>query len=426
VAHPNPVPGHIDVWNHVSFVRSLRSTLSRPSSRPTGPALRIGALATALVLATGASVATAAAHKSVTLDVDGQTTEVTTFSGSIAGLLADQGIVLGEHDVVVPASAEALREGDEVVIRHGHALQVQLGDERTTVWTTALSAQDALADMGARGDNVSLLPSRSMATGRADLSLDLDLDGPVAVVADGTTHEVVDGSVGLSELLTDLGITLGELDRIHVQLLEPTDAANAGDAAGSSAEQRLTVVVQRVVAEEQTTVSELPFESVTEQTDQLYKGQTTTAVAGVAGERTVVERVVLVDGVEESRLVVSDGVTRAPVTEVVRQGTKARPAPAPAAAPRTAATSGGRTYVVSGDVWGALARCESGGNPTAVSSNGLYYGLYQFSLGTWQAMGGSGLPSQASPAEQTQRAQALQARSGWGQWPACAAKLGLL
>jgi hypothetical protein len=61
-----------------------------------------------------------------------------------------------------------------------------------------------------------------------------------------------------------------------------------------------------------------------------------------------------------------------------------------------------------------------------VSANGLYHGLYQFSVQTWQAMGGSGLPSQASPGEQTQRAQALQARSGWGQWPACAKKLGLL
>ncbi len=76
-------------------------------------------------------------------------------------------------------------------------------------------------------------------------------------------------------------------------------------------------------------------------------------------------------------------------------------------------------------MWAALARCESGGNPTAVSRNGLYYGLYQFSLPTWRAMGGSGLPTQASAAEQTARAQALQARSGWGQWPVCSVKIGV-
>ena len=96
-----------------------------------------------------------------------------------------------------------------------------------------------------------------------------------------------------------------------------------------------------------------------------------------------------------------------------------RPAPPPPPQPRPGDPNDPAS-------WERLAQCESGGNPTIVSANGLYYGLYQFSLGTWAAVGGSGLPSQASPAEQTMRAQILQARAGWGQWPACAAKLGLL
>ena len=40
----------------------------------------------------------------------------------------------------------------------------------------------------------------------------------------------------------------------------------------------------------------------------------------------------------------------------------------------------------------AIAACESGGDPTAVSADGMYHGKYQFSVATWQAMGGSGLP----------------------------------
>jgi hypothetical protein len=76
-------------------------------------------------------------------------------------------------------------------------------------------------------------------------------------------------------------------------------------------------------------------------------------------------------------------------------------------------------------VWGQLGQCESGGDPTANTGNG-YYGLYQFTLGTWHSVGGSGRPDQASAYEQTRRAKMLQARSGWGQWPACARKLGLL
>jgi hypothetical protein len=68
--------------------------------------------------------------------------------------------------------------------------------------------------------------------------------------------------------------------------------------------------------------------------------------------------------------------------------------------------------------WAALARCESGGNPHAVNPAG-YYGLYQFSRGTWRSVGGRGLPSHASSHEQTLRAQILYRRSGSGPWPVC-------
>lgn len=68
----------------------------------------------------------------------------------------------------------------------------------------------------------------------------------------------------------------------------------------------------------------------------------------------------------------------------------------------------------------AIASCESGANPRAVSSNGTYRGKYQFSTATWSAVGGQGDPAAASEAEQDKRAAMLYApRSGPGQWPVC-------
>lgn len=67
----------------------------------------------------------------------------------------------------------------------------------------------------------------------------------------------------------------------------------------------------------------------------------------------------------------------------------------------------------------AIADCESGGDPKIVSSSGLYYGKYQFSADTWQSVGGKGLPTAASEAEQDYRAALLYDRSGPGQWPVC-------
>lgn len=78
------------------------------------------------------------------------------------------------------------------------------------------------------------------------------------------------------------------------------------------------------------------------------------------------------------------------------------------------------------DVWAKLAQCESGGRPNAVSRSGKYFGLYQFSLKTWRGIGETGNPIDYSGEYQLAAAKRLQARSGWGQWPTCARRLGLI
>lgn len=73
--------------------------------------------------------------------------------------------------------------------------------------------------------------------------------------------------------------------------------------------------------------------------------------------------------------------------------------------------------------WDALAGCETGGDWSTNTGNG-YYGGIQFSLPTWESVGGTGLPSENSREEQIYRGQILQERSGWGQWPSCSSQLG--
>lgn len=67
----------------------------------------------------------------------------------------------------------------------------------------------------------------------------------------------------------------------------------------------------------------------------------------------------------------------------------------------------------------AIAQCESGGSPTAVSPDGTYRGKWQFDYGTWQSVGGSGDPAAASEQEQDYRAGLLYQRSGSAPWPVC-------
>ncbi|MHA7133415.1 transglycosylase family protein [Oerskovia turbata] len=377
-----------------------------------------GATAVALV-ATGA-VAYGSAKKTVELDVDGEVTTVTTFAGSVEGLLAEEGVRVTDRDLVAPASDASLTNGADVVVRYGRQVTVQTDGQQSDVWVTALDAEEALRTLSDRGGDVRLVASRSGADGRAALPLRLDANGPVNVVADGQTATAPDGSIGVNAILDQQGVVLGEQDRVSVAHDEAADPA-------------VSLVVQRVAVADVPTVTPIPFETVTEQDANRFADLAPVVKQeGVEGASTKVETVTTVDGVEESRVPVSEGVTAEPVAKIVVQGTKERPKPAPApaapAAPKAsapaAAAPAAAPSTVGGDVWAALAKCESGGNPATNTGNG-YYGLYQFSASTWKSMGGTGLPSQASAEEQTMRAQMLQARSGWGQWPACSKKLGL-
>ena len=67
----------------------------------------------------------------------------------------------------------------------------------------------------------------------------------------------------------------------------------------------------------------------------------------------------------------------------------------------------------------SIGACESGSDPTAVSSDGSYRGKYQFDYGTWKSVGGSGDPAAAPEAEQDYRAALLYSRSGSSPWPVC-------
>jgi len=65
-----------------------------------------------------------------------------------------------------------------------------------------------------------------------------------------------------------------------------------------------------------------------------------------------------------------------------------------------------------------IRNCESGGNYATNTGNG-YYGAYQFDLPTWQSVGGTGLPSDASPAVQDALAARLADQRGTSPWPVC-------
>lgn len=142
---------------------------------------------------------------------------------------------------------------------------------------------------------------------------------------------------------------------------------------------------------------------VVEKEDKTMKaGETKVVRPGRPGIRAVTYLHVFENGKLVTKRIIEQDVLRKPRAKVVRIGTK-----------------------IPTGVWDRLAQCESGGNWHINTGNG-YYGGLQFSLGTWRAYGGTGLPSQHSREKQIEIATRLRnASGGYGAWPACARKLGL-
>ena len=218
-------------------------------------------------------------------------------------------------------------------------------------------------------------------------------------------------------------------------------------AEGGRSRVSVTPSTQKVTTE--TVEAADPHGSVQQESGDLSEGETKVATAGVDGVVRTTYEVTTVGGKEVSRTPVAQVVVTQKVDEVILVGTGAakkqesKPeqsqsqgqgqAPAPSASSESSGGSGGSASggsagtndgPVGDDVWAKLAQCESGGDPKTNTGNG-FYGMYQFTLETWQSLGGTGYPYEADAATQTAMAKKLQAQSGWGQWPGCADKLGL-
>ncbi|MFC5381864.1 ubiquitin-like domain-containing protein [Aquipuribacter nitratireducens] len=369
--------------------------------------------------------------RTVTLSVDGEAQQVRILGSEVSDVLDAAGVEVGSRDLVSPAVDETVADGDEVVVRYARQLTVAdpTGEERT-YWTTELTVEDALAAVGLRHGDAWLSASRSAGIGREGLSLTMSMPKNLTVVADGETLEVVSPAPTVQDLLQEVGVTVRAQDRMDA---EPTDVLVEGQV----------VTVNRVTVHDEDESVVIEAGSRTVEDDDLYEGESEVREEGRDGTEVVTYRITTVDGEVESKKEVARVVETEAVDRVVAKGTKERPAPEPVRASSSGSSGGSSSGGSSGGSggssggtppapssgsvdslnWAALAQCESGGNPSIVSSNGLYHGLYQFDRGTWQSVGGSGVASDAPASEQTARAKMLYASRGASPWPHCGSRL---
>jgi resuscitation-promoting factor RpfB len=383
--------------------------------RPTRPiALVLQIVVVAVLVATTAAFV--ALSKTVTLSVDGKARSVSSLSRTVGDVLKREDITLGPHDTVAPPVDTKVTDGQRIAVRYGRLLTLTLDGHQRQVWVTAQSVREALDQLGLRADSAKLSVSRSMPIGRDGLRLDVRLPHHLVVKADGKRHAVTTTALTVRQALAQAHVRFDGNDRVSA----PLGAYPADGQVITIKRVRVKTVKHRVT---------LDYDTVYKKTQKLYDGDSNVRRAGESGTKVLVYRVTKVDGKRVSRKLVRSDVLAKPVDAIVAVGTKSRPvtpsAPSPSSSssspssPSHESSSPAPSPSSDGLNWAAVANCESGGNPNAVDSTGSYYGLYQFTIATWHAVGGSGIPTDASPAEQTARAQILYNRSGAGQWPIC-------
>ncbi|WP_394805881.1 ubiquitin-like domain-containing protein [Streptomyces fradiae] len=411
----------------------------RPGLRWYVPRALVGA-GFAAVLAAGGVLA--ADHKAVRLTVDGAPRTLHTFADDVGELLADEGIAPGAHDRVAPGPDAPLTGGDEVAVRYGRPLRLDVDGRSRRLWTTARTVDEALRGLGVRAEGARLSVSRTAPIRREGLALAVRTERALTVRADGRERTVRTHAATVAAALRGAGITLGALDTTSVP-------------PGAFPRDGQTVTVRRVADRRTTRHETVPYAVRRVEDSGLYEGTEVVDRPGRTGLRRLTYVTRTVDGVPHRTRETGSEVVREPVARIVRVGTRTRPrpsarparqarpqggAPAPkrpqAAAPAPArpqapaagpqAKAPGRPASVAGADhlnWAALAQCESGGRPHAVDPSGTYGGLYQFDARTWASVGGSGLPQHASAAEQTYRAKKLYAQRGASPWPHCGRRL---
>lgn len=346
----------------------------------------------ALVVGTTAFVAF---DKTVTLSVDGHHKQVKTYARTVGDVLASEGIQVDQHDLVSPMPDQHFGDGDTIVVRYGRPVVLTVDGQTRSVWTTARNVNEALMALGVRAEGAYVSASRSRRISRTGMALDVRLPHDLTFLVDGRRHELTTTAITIRSALAETGVKLRGQDRITPSL----DTRPSDDQV---------IAVTRVDGKRVVEETPIKFKTVERKSADLYKGTTKVIAKGKVGIRVRAYHETFLDKKLAERTKISDRITAAPVTQVVLVGTKPLPQNTPSA---------------DGLNWAALANCESGGNPQAYNPAGPFYGLYQFMESTWHAVGGVGLPSQASPSEQTYRAQVLYRRSGAGQWPVCGKNL---
>jgi uncharacterized protein YabE (DUF348 family) len=363
--------------------------------------VKVGTQVVVLVALVLGLVAFVGNNKTVTLNVDGKVSSVQTFGGTVGQVVKGAKVELQPSDRVSPSADSRVQDGSVINVNLAKAVKVSLDGAERTINTTSPTVEGLVTELGvASASEVSVPKDAQLSVSGSFVSISTPKN--VSIVADGKAAQTTTTAATVSQVLTDAGVSLAASDRTS----QPGNAPVVND---------MVIKVSRIDVSKTAEITEpVPFESVSTESAELFKGEKDVTQAGVAGTLNKSFKLVLVDGREASRTLVSQAVSVQPVTEKVTVGTKEKPKPAAQAGNSGAAAPA----MMNEAMWNKIAQCESTGNWSINNGNG-YYGGLQFDIRTWLSAGGGAYAPNASLATKAQQidiANRVYAQRGLQPW----------
>lgn len=264
--------------------------------------------ALSLTSAGGLTMVQALDRDTVTFSVDGVSQQAKVKPGTVKQALAQQGITVGPHDDVQPSLDSEIHGGQVITVNYGRRVVVTIDGKKVVRWTTAKNVAEVLAQLNQSDPDNLVSVSRSLDISRAGLSFSMQTAKDVTVTIGGKTQKI-----------TAVGTVADALKAAKVEV-DSSDAVNPGLGTPLSDGMKITLTV--VDQKSQKRRVAVPFSTKKVEDSSLPKGEIKVITKGVNGINEETWTVVFKDGKKVSEKKVSSKVVNAPVTQVVKVGTK--------------------------------------------------------------------------------------------------------
>jgi uncharacterized protein YabE (DUF348 family) len=247
--------------------------------------------------------------KTVALTLDGQERVIKTHANTIQDIFNDLDISLRSEDYLSLAANTKVKNNLSIVWKPAKQVEVVQDQEKKTYWTAADTVKDFLKEQNIVLNEHDKLNPNPDAKLKKDTKIAIQRAFPLKVVVGGKEQEVWSTSTTVADFLSQQGITLSELDRVEPELKQ---TVTKDDVINVIRVEKVTDVVEEPIN----------FAVITKNDSNLEKGKQKVVTEGKEGLLSKHYEVILENGKEVSRKLVSEKKTKEKKDKVVAMGTK--------------------------------------------------------------------------------------------------------